>query len=223
MIILRSTGPVISTRRSCKSPGAGATVHSAARTLAVSLRKVGPRAVVEAFLDRTPAVQQLVDSDTESAREILDEGDGVTGEDPLCAVHSRGNTLDAITSDATGIRRGGPGRHRCRRVLSLPFRTADLRDEIDAARVRRAHARGDRRVGGASRGAAGVRRRGTRRRVLDAESDDVSRAVRRLLGSAATGPGQQRHEDGARRSRHHGGRVRQYRPEGAGLHQERPT
>ena len=39
--ILRSTGPVISTRRSCKSPGMGATFQSAARMAAVSARKSG--------------------------------------------------------------------------------------------------------------------------------------------------------------------------------------
>ena len=39
--IFRSTGPVISTRRSVRSAGIGATVHSAARTLSVSGRKSG--------------------------------------------------------------------------------------------------------------------------------------------------------------------------------------
>ena len=38
MIILRSTGPVISTRRSCRSVGIGATVHSELRTATVSAR-----------------------------------------------------------------------------------------------------------------------------------------------------------------------------------------
>ena len=41
MIILRSTGPVISTRRSCRSAGRGATVHSEFADLAVSGRKSG--------------------------------------------------------------------------------------------------------------------------------------------------------------------------------------
>ena len=41
MIILRSTGPVISTRRSCRSAGIGATVHSLSRMDFVSSRKSG--------------------------------------------------------------------------------------------------------------------------------------------------------------------------------------
>ncbi len=41
MTILRSVGPVISTRRSSRSSGRGATVQSRARTLAVSARKSG--------------------------------------------------------------------------------------------------------------------------------------------------------------------------------------
>ena len=41
MIILRSTGPVISVRRSCRSAGIGATVHSELRTFAVSGRNSG--------------------------------------------------------------------------------------------------------------------------------------------------------------------------------------
>ena len=41
MIILRSTGPVISTRRSSRSAGSGAVVHSASRMCAVSGRNSG--------------------------------------------------------------------------------------------------------------------------------------------------------------------------------------
>ena len=41
MTVLRSTGPVISTRRSTRSAGAGATRHSPARTAAVSVRNAG--------------------------------------------------------------------------------------------------------------------------------------------------------------------------------------
>ena len=41
MIILRSTGPVISTRRSCRSAGVGAIVQSLWRMLAVSGKKSG--------------------------------------------------------------------------------------------------------------------------------------------------------------------------------------
>src|SRR3954462_6148656 len=39
--ILASTGPVISTRRSCRSAGQGPTLQSAARTSSVSARKSG--------------------------------------------------------------------------------------------------------------------------------------------------------------------------------------
>src|SRR5258708_5048687 len=41
MIIFRSTGPVISTRRSCRSAGTGAIVHSLVRICSVSGRKSG--------------------------------------------------------------------------------------------------------------------------------------------------------------------------------------
>ncbi len=41
IIILGSAGPVISTRRSSRSAGAGATVHSASRTCFVPARKSG--------------------------------------------------------------------------------------------------------------------------------------------------------------------------------------
>ena len=41
MIILRSTGPVISTRRSCRSSGVGATRQSPSRTACVSARNAG--------------------------------------------------------------------------------------------------------------------------------------------------------------------------------------
>ena len=43
MIILRSTGPVISTRRSRSAAGIGATVQFEARIAAVSARKSGRR------------------------------------------------------------------------------------------------------------------------------------------------------------------------------------
>src|SRR5258707_466217 len=41
IIILRSTGPVISTRRSCRSAGSGAMVHSLLRICSVSGKKSG--------------------------------------------------------------------------------------------------------------------------------------------------------------------------------------
>ena len=59
MIILRSTGPVISTRRSRMSPGSGATVHSASRMCRVSLKEVGLLAGIEPLLALVTRGQQL--------------------------------------------------------------------------------------------------------------------------------------------------------------------
>jgi hypothetical protein len=59
IIILRSVGPVISTRRSFRSAGAGATCQSALRIAAVSGKKAGNFAGVEAFLSFFARSQQF--------------------------------------------------------------------------------------------------------------------------------------------------------------------
>ena len=59
IIILRSTGPVISTRRSSRSAGGGATCQSPSRTPRVSGRKSGSAPRVELGLALAPALEQL--------------------------------------------------------------------------------------------------------------------------------------------------------------------
>ena len=57
IIIFRSTGPVISTRRSRSALGASGTVHMPLRTLAVSGRKSRPLPSIEAGLTLRPCRQ----------------------------------------------------------------------------------------------------------------------------------------------------------------------
>ena len=59
IIILASAGPVISTRRSSKSAGAGATVQSLARTSRVPGRKSGRSPASRAAWRSTPALEQV--------------------------------------------------------------------------------------------------------------------------------------------------------------------
>ncbi len=73
MIILRSTGPVISTRRSCRSAGGGETLH-VFRAHALRLgEKVGPPAAVEALLRGAPSRETLGDLIAEPSRQIVDK------------------------------------------------------------------------------------------------------------------------------------------------------
>ena len=58
--IFRSVGPVISTRRSSRSEGMGATRHSRSRISRVPSRKSGLLAAVELFLASATGVQQLL-------------------------------------------------------------------------------------------------------------------------------------------------------------------
>ncbi len=73
IIILRSTGPVISTRRSCRSGGVGATCQSASRTAAVSARKSGLAPESRARLALGAALEQLPPRGVEAAVERRDE------------------------------------------------------------------------------------------------------------------------------------------------------
>ena len=83
IIILRSTGPVISTRRSTRALGASGTVQSPVRTSAVSARKSG----------RSPASKRAWRSAraaSSSSRRALEppvqpdhEVDGLRGQDPV--------------------------------------------------------------------------------------------------------------------------------------------
>ena len=76
MTIFRSTGPVISTRRSSRSRGTGETVQFASRTSRVSARNFGAFALIETSLTRLPRGQQARDAGAEAALQIGDELNG---------------------------------------------------------------------------------------------------------------------------------------------------
>ena len=83
--ILRSTGPVISTRRSAISSGVGATRQSPARMSAVSGRKSGSSPRMQALEPLCPPRQQLDPARAERALQIVEEAAGIVGED-VCRV-----------------------------------------------------------------------------------------------------------------------------------------
>ena len=75
MIILRSTGPVISTRRSRMSFGSGATVHSASRISLRLFQKIGLLAGVDSLLPFMARVEQRFAPGVERALQVDDECD----------------------------------------------------------------------------------------------------------------------------------------------------
>ena len=79
MIILRSTGPVISTRRSRMSCGSGATVQSLSRIFAVSGRKSGFSPASSRLLALGTGGQQLLAARIEAALQVGDEGNCLLG------------------------------------------------------------------------------------------------------------------------------------------------
>ena len=86
MIILRSTGPVISTRRSRRSAGSGATVQSASRMSAVSGRKSGRSPASRRAWRATRAARSSLAAGVELAVQGGEEGEGFGGEDGGVAV-----------------------------------------------------------------------------------------------------------------------------------------
>ena len=80
MIILRSTGPVISTRRSSRSFGMGATFHSLLADSSRLRKKVGKLAPVDILLHGSPPRQQFLPPRLESGRKFQQEGAGIRGE-----------------------------------------------------------------------------------------------------------------------------------------------
>ena len=75
MIILRSTGPVISTRRSRRSWGSGATVQSLSRISGGLGQEVGLLAGIEPLLALDPQRQQFLAAAVELALQVGDERD----------------------------------------------------------------------------------------------------------------------------------------------------
>ncbi len=90
MIILRSTGPVISTRRSRRSAGRGATVHRSFADLACRGEEVGLLAGVERGLAGDAGGEELLAAAIELALEADDEGEGFGGENAVVAVGGGG-------------------------------------------------------------------------------------------------------------------------------------
>ncbi len=83
IIILGSAGPVISTRRSCRSAGAGATVHADSRMSRVAARKSGRTPASMLGLALLPLPEQLEAGRAEPTLQVRDEGEGIVGQDPV--------------------------------------------------------------------------------------------------------------------------------------------
>ena len=95
IIILGSAGPVISTRRSSRSAGAGATVQAASRISLGRHAEVGPRAGVELGLALLAALEEVDAKRTEAAMEVGHERERVVGQDPVGAGDRLAPQLDA--------------------------------------------------------------------------------------------------------------------------------
>ena len=107
-IILRSTGPVISTRRSSRSAGIGATVQSPSRIAFVSGRKSGSLAGVKVFWRSAPR-QQLEAAPVEAAVQVGDEGERLGAQNFVLPTARLGVDLDAGYSRMRcheGLRKG---------------------------------------------------------------------------------------------------------------------
>ena len=83
IIILRSTGPVISQRRSRRSAGASATRHSASRTSFVLGQEARQAARVELALPLVPPLEQLAAPGIQLAVQARDELERLAREDFL--------------------------------------------------------------------------------------------------------------------------------------------
>ena len=85
IIIFGSAGPVISTRRSSKSAGAGATVQSASRISRVPGRKSSRSPASSAACRSCAPVEQVQPDVAEAALEVGDERQRLVGQDALSA------------------------------------------------------------------------------------------------------------------------------------------
>ena len=108
MTILRSTGPVISTRRSCRSAGAGATVQSPARIAAVSGRKSGSLPASSLALARRASLEQLPAPGIEASGELGDELKGLRGQDLGVFGRDLAGQLDAAGKNSCRFMVGAP-------------------------------------------------------------------------------------------------------------------
>ncbi len=83
IIILGSAGPVISTRRSSRSAGAGATVQSSSRTSRVATRKSGRTPASSSAWRSSRRREEVEPARPEPALEVGDERERVRGQDPV--------------------------------------------------------------------------------------------------------------------------------------------
>ena len=99
MIIFRSTGPVISTRRSCRSAGIGGDRPGAAADSGGLGQEVGLPAGVETRLDLAAPLEQGAAAAAEAALEHRDELERGGREDRLGARNGRAPQDDSCGSD----------------------------------------------------------------------------------------------------------------------------
>ena len=99
--IFRSTGPVISTRRSCSSAGTGATRQSPSRIVLRLRQEVGELAVAQALRPLVPRCEQLAPPRAERPLELGEEVDRVGGEDGLRRMRGLYGVSARIRSAAT--------------------------------------------------------------------------------------------------------------------------
>ena len=94
--ILRSVGPVISTRRSRRSGGAGATVHADPRTERVASEERRALPLVEPRLAFGARLEQLGAAPAELALQAGDERERLVGQDLVEPGFGRPEDLDAV-------------------------------------------------------------------------------------------------------------------------------
>ncbi len=102
IIILRSTGPVISTRRSRISAGSGATVQAASRIGLRLCEEVGLFAGIEPLLPLVAGVEQRLAARIEGALQIDDEGNSLRRQNLRIAFADRSKELNTGNIDGTG-------------------------------------------------------------------------------------------------------------------------
>jgi hypothetical protein len=127
MIIFRSTGPVISTRRSCKSRGTRAIFQSDLRIFWVSGKKIRQSAAVDFRLNGFAALQELFSSGFEFSGQITDKAQRLGCQDPGKLVRNRSNNFDAINGCVSvdtdlPCYEAGFNRRRHMREISAPVR-----------------------------------------------------------------------------------------------------
>ena len=95
MIILASTGPVISTRRRCSAGGTGATFQSPFADVRGFRQEVGHFAGVDAGLARDAGLQQFLAACLEGAVQLGDQRQRIMGQDGFVTRLDRAGDLHA--------------------------------------------------------------------------------------------------------------------------------